>query len=359
MSTSSHVIGLPQPHLDRTSLCDIDESEYDRRYLAARDKLRRLIKEDLPNRVLKKDVNGPDLADMIEETVAALNERDFPTSASLVSYFNKDLVERLGREFETSLERAVTLPNDVEKIESAAALLADAIETQFMENKFGADVSEPRKALEALISDALSAVIDKNELASAKVCERMELECERVMEREASQPIPSKGKFRKRYHECAERFQHACVGPALVRNQERLTHAWDREVARFDKEFNDRLLNGVVFVTIAWVVVFRFIIRIAIAETIGWIAFVFLQVYPRTFIGSGTSVYETGWWEGLVKAWEAVVDNGVVDPDVLAYLVAAGLAAYYFRDAIRRCCFCCCRVRIRPPKTHETKDLDV
>ena len=220
----------------------------------------------------------PPLFFRIEETVAALNERDFPTSASLVSYFNKDLVERLGGEFETSLERAVALPGEVDKIQSAAALLADGIDTQFMENKFGADVSEPRKALDALIANALAATLDKNELASAKVCERVELECERVMEREASQPIPSKGKFRKRYNECADRYLRTCVGPAHARNQERLAHAWEREVARFDKEFNDRLLNGVVFVTIAWVVVFRFIIRVAVAETVGWIAFIFLQV---------------------------------------------------------------------------------
>ena len=166
-----------------------------------------------------------------------------------------------------------------------------------MENKFGADVSEPRKSLEVLVANSLSSMLEKNELASAKACERIELECERVMEKEANQPIPSKGKFRKRYRECADRFRQTCVGPARDRNRERLDHAWEREVARFDKEFNDRLLNGVVFLTIAWVVVFRFIVRVAVAETIGWIAFVFLQVYPRTFIGSGSTVYETGWWE--------------------------------------------------------------
>ena len=68
---------------------------------------------------------GPDLADLIEETVAALNERDFPTSSSLVSYFNKDLVERLGKEYEASIERAVALPGDVERIEATSAALAD------------------------------------------------------------------------------------------------------------------------------------------------------------------------------------------------------------------------------------------
>ena len=53
------------------------------------------------------------------------------------------------------------------------------------------------------------------------------------------------------------------------------------------------------------------------------------------------------------------MDNGLVDPDVLVYAVAFVLAIYYFRAPLLRCCYCCCRVRIRHAKTHETKDLDV
>lgn len=32
------------------------------------------------------------------------------------------------------------------------------------------------------------------------------------------------------------------------------------------------------------------------------------QVYPRTFLGD-TSMYDKGWWQLLVKAWEVVVFN--------------------------------------------------
>ncbi len=74
MSETNHVIGLPQPHLDRTALCDIDEAEYDKRYLEARDKLRRLVKEDLPSRVLKKDVNGALYSIVLFESVAGSTE---------------------------------------------------------------------------------------------------------------------------------------------------------------------------------------------------------------------------------------------------------------------------------------------
>jgi hypothetical protein len=77
------------------------------------------------NPCVSTKIAGPGLADMIEETVEALNERDFPTSSSLVSYFNKDLVERLAKEYEVSIERAVALPGDVGRIEAASAELAD------------------------------------------------------------------------------------------------------------------------------------------------------------------------------------------------------------------------------------------
>lgn len=33
-----------------------------------------------------------------------------------------------------------------------------------------------------------------------------------------------------------------------------------------------------------------------------------LQVYPRTFLGEA-SMYEKGWWQLLVRGWEAVVYN--------------------------------------------------
>jgi hypothetical protein len=37
-----------------------------------------------------------------------------------------------------------------------------------------------------------------------------------------------------------------------------------------------------------------------------------LQVYPKTFIGDA-SMYAQGWWKQLVKAWEVVIFNPLVD----------------------------------------------
>ena len=61
----------------------------------------------------------------------------------------------------------------------------------------------------------------------------------------------------------------------------------------------------------------------------------------------------------FIWAMMAALIAGERDPDVLAYGIAAALAAYYFRAPLLRCFYCCCRVRIRQAKIHETKDLDV
>ena len=79
------------------------------------------------------------------------------------------------------------------------------------------------------------------------------------------------------------------------------------------------------------ILLFRFVVRVQLGETVAWVTFVFLQVgrsrggggggkcltdiqtassqvYPRTFLGE-SSMYDKDWWLLLVKAWEAVVFN--------------------------------------------------
>lgn len=143
-----------------------------------------------------------------------------------------------------------------------------------------------------------SARATANSQASSAACERAEMACEEVLDREARQGLPSSGRFTARYQRCSAAFEAACVGPALALNKgatagprewqgwhdsmplcpalcatssplplhlstcppvppascpapcpaERLTRAWVRESARFKRDYNDRLLNGLVFV---------------------------------------------------------------------------------------------------------------
>ena len=69
-----------------------------------------------------------------------------------------------------------------------------------------------------------------------------------------------------------------CTGPARAAQEVRLGRAEKRESGRFVRDYNDRLFNGLVIVSLAQILLFRFVIRISLLETLGWLAFAFLQV---------------------------------------------------------------------------------
>ena len=60
---------------------------------------------------------------------------------------------------------------------------------------------------------------------------------------------------------------------------DRLDRAWDREVKRFHRDYNDKLFNGLLGITFLDILVFRFVVKVSLMETLGWLAFAFLQVH--------------------------------------------------------------------------------
>ena len=50
-----------------------------------------------PKLVNGAELSGPQLADLIERMVAALNSRDIPTAGSILEHFNKDLIQKVRR----------------------------------------------------------------------------------------------------------------------------------------------------------------------------------------------------------------------------------------------------------------------
>ena len=83
---------------------------------------------------------------------------------------------------------------------------------------------------------------------------------------------------RAHHEHCETKFRTGCIGPSLTAQAERLAKAWTREEARFRHDYNDKLLSGLIFMSLAAILLFRFVIRVSLLETGGWVAFVFLQV---------------------------------------------------------------------------------
>lgn len=312
IASNSTAVGLPQPHLDRTRLCEMGDEAFEPAYIAKREALKQLLKSIARPKVVQgKPLDGPGLADLIQQVVAGLNDRDIPTAGSLVEYFNKELVQGCKGAYIQRVEQ-LQLPVQESELEAAhEAARATAVD-KFERERFGGQLAALREALEAAIEREHSARKTANTVASSSVCEKAEMACEEVLDREARQHLPSSGRFRARYELCSTQFSKACVGPALAHNKDRLAKAWARESARFDRDYNDRLLSGMVMLSLVAILVFRFVVRLQLGETAGWVTFVFLQVYPRTFMGD-TSMYDKPWWQMLVKAWEVLVFNSVMD----------------------------------------------
>lgn len=361
IASNSTALGLPQPHLDRTRLCEIPDSELDPEYLKKRDLLKSSVAASaLPKIVQGKPLDGPRLADLISQVVTALNARDIPTAGSLIAYFNKELVDACRENYVRALEK-IAIPVEAADLDTAAEVAAGTAKAKFEKEKFGSAVASLREALETALARELAARQTANTYESSRVCEAAELECERALEREAGQKLPSTGRFEARYKKCRATFEAKCVGPARPHNDERLVKAWERENSRFSRDYNDRLYNGLVVISVVAIVVFRFLFRWSFGETAGWGAFIFLQVYPKSFFGTGSSMFDTGGWQSLVSGWEWVVNNPFFDIERLGVvsLVVLGAAVVTRRRWWGKVRLCCGKRRGKKAKTHADKDLDV
>lgn len=89
LARDSSAFGLPQPHLNRTGLCDMPESEYDPRYIQARDQLREHLHSSAHGKRLSGELlDGDGLADLVESLVQVCveNSCDLCSSCSVTEY---------------------------------------------------------------------------------------------------------------------------------------------------------------------------------------------------------------------------------------------------------------------------------
>ena len=109
IAPKSTAFGLPQPHLDRTKLCELGDEALAPAYREKRDELRGLVRAlASPKRMTGRKrggggssgssssstspfVDGPALADLAERIVGALNARAIPSAGSILEHFNRDL----------------------------------------------------------------------------------------------------------------------------------------------------------------------------------------------------------------------------------------------------------------------------
>lgn len=333
MGNNSTAFSLPQPHLQRTKLCDMNDAELDPGYVKKREQLKGLVTSIVrPKIVQGKMLNGKEFISFLEQIIEALNKGEIPSTGSLVEVFNKGILERCLKLYSERMSM-LALPLAEESIEQEHDKARSAAMTVFDKQHFGRH--HAKKSIDQLYEEIQKLhrnFILANEYHSSKLCETLYTTCEDKMDQLQALRLPSMAKFNAGFHQCNQSFQQECVGPSKASYELRMMKMLGKSKSFFIREYNNRLFNWLVAFSLVMVVVGRFIIKFILIELGAWIMFIFLETYTRMF-WSAESLYYNPVWHVIVRTWEAVVYNPILDLDrwAIPMCIMVSLLVLYWR----------------------------
>ncbi|KAJ0808465.1 putative guanylate-binding protein [Helianthus annuus] len=338
MGDNSTAFSLPQPHLQRTKLCDLKDEELDQSYVRKREQLKEVVKSVIrPKIVQGKSLNGKEFVAFLEKILEALNKGEIPSTGSLVEIFNKKILERCLKIYEDSMTK-VTLPISEESLQSIHEASRTESLKSFDEQHFGRH--HAKKSVEALdedIAKMFKNFVMANQYQSSKLCEELYTLCEDKMDQLQVLRLPSMAKFNAGFLQCNQSFEKVCVGPSKTTYEQRMVKMMEKSKSLFIKEYNHRLFNWLVAFSLVMVIVGRFVIKFILLEIGAWILFIFLETYTRMF-WSPESLYYNPIWHGIVATWETLVYSPILDLDRWAIQIGfmASILLIYWRCFRRR-----------------------
>ncbi|KAF3436228.1 hypothetical protein FNV43_RR23320 [Rhamnella rubrinervis] len=315
MGDNSTAFSLPQPHLQRTKLCDMKDGELDPLYVKRRDQLKELVSSIIrPKIVQGKTLNGKEFVSFLEQILEALNKGEIPSTGSLVEVFNKGILERCLKVYSERMAK-LGLPLSEQSLQDSHEMSREEAMQIFEEQHFGRhhakkSVLQLDEEIEKVYKNAIMA----NEYQSSKLCEALYTRCEDKMDQLQVLRLPSMAKFNAGFLQCNQSFEHECVGPSKATYEHRMMKMLGKSRTLFIKEYNHRLFNWLVAFSLVMVVVGRFIIKFFLLEIGAWILFIFLETYTRMF-WSAESLYYNPVWHLIVTTWETVVYSPILDLD--------------------------------------------
>ncbi|KAF4371749.1 hypothetical protein G4B88_030853 [Cannabis sativa] len=315
MGDNSTAFSLPQPHLQRTKLCDLNDGELDPSYVKKREQLKDVVGSIIRPKIVRgKPLNGKEFVSFLEQILEALNKGEIPSTGSLVEVFNKGILERCLKLY-SDLMAKLHLPLSEESLQNAHQNSREEAMQLFEHQHFGRHHAKKSvKELDEEIEKAYKNVILANENKSSKLCEGLYTTCEDEMDHLQVLRLPTMAKFNAGFLKCNQSFEQECVGPSKASYEHRMMKMLGRSRSLFIKEYNNRLFNWLVTFSLVMVVLGRFIIKFILLEIGAWILFIFLETYTRMF-WTAESLYYNPVWHVIVATWETLVYSPVLDLD--------------------------------------------
>ncbi|XP_020233815.1 guanylate-binding protein 4 isoform X1 [Cajanus cajan] len=315
MGDNSTAFSLPQPHLQRTKLCDMKDGELDQLYIKRRDQLKELVASIISPKIVQgKTLNGKEFVSFLEQILEALNKGEIPSTGSLVEVFNKNILEKCLKLYNEKMAKLV-LPLPEESLQGAHDKSRDEVMQVFDQQHFGRHHAKKSvMQLDEEIQQVYKHVVLKNEYQSSKLCEGLYTRCEDIMDQLQVLKLPSLAKFNAGFLQCNRSFERECVGPSKTNYEQRMMKMLGKSRSLFIKEYNHRLFNWLVAFSLVMVVIGRFFIKFILIEIGAWALFIFLETYTRMF-WSAEALYYNPVWHFIVATWETVVYSPVLDLD--------------------------------------------
>jgi len=330
ISRNSTAFGLRQPHLQRTKLCELKDRDLDRDYVKQREQLKQLVMGMVvPKMTGSRMLDGPQLAQMIEDTVEALNQGEIPMAGSVVDMFNKDILQRCVDLYSVRMALLVLPTTEAALLEAHTQALADAA-AKFEKEKFG---RKEFSSAAPLYEKEYKGLVASNSFESSKACEGSHQNCEDILDALQTMLLPSLKKFDEGSHHCNATFHVKCVGPSGDLYAEKMRKSIGRQRLHFLSAYNQRLYNGLLAMSVVLVVCYRFVMKNGFLEFVAWLMFLFLEVYPKLYVGSANTFYESDTWQQGVTVWEMIAYNKVIDLEKHGPYLAGGffIAMLLFR----------------------------
>ncbi|RLN40380.1 guanylate-binding protein 4-like isoform X1 [Panicum miliaceum] len=315
MGDNSTAFSLPQPHLQRTKLCDMEDKELEPLYVKRREQLKQLVASiTKPKIVQGKTLNGKDFVSFLQQILEALNKGEIPSTGSLVEIFNKAILERCLKVYREKMD-GLGLPVPVEKLKQVHEMANEEARIIFDKQHFGKHhAAQSVLKLEDEVKKVYRNFLLANEYQSSKLCEARFSECEDKMDHLQVLKLPSMAKFNAGFTHCNQSFVRECVGPAKESYERRMSKMLVKARALFIKEYNNKLFNWLVTFSLVMVVIGRFVIKFFLLEIVAWVMFIFLETYTRMF-WSAESLYYNPAWHIIVSSWETIVYSPILDLD--------------------------------------------
>ncbi|XP_042387311.1 guanylate-binding protein 4-like [Zingiber officinale] len=327
MGDNNTAFSLPQPHLQRTKLCDLKDNELDQLYVKKREQLKQLVASIIrPKLVQGKFLNGNDFVDFLEQILEALNKGEIPSTGSIVEAFNKVILERCLKLYGRHMD-SLQLPVEEKRLQEVHEESKFEAKKLFDHQHFGRNHAEQSiLKLDDEINKVLRTLILINEHRSSKLCEAQYTKCEDKMDSLQVMRLPSMAKFNNGFLRCNQTFERECIGPSKEMYKKKMTKMLSKAQSLFIKDYNQRLCNLLVAFSLIVAIVGRFIVKFILFELAGWIMFIFLETYTRLF-WSSESLYYNPAWHAIISTWETIVYSPILDLDRWAIPIGVLLLA--------------------------------